>query len=180
MAELEAGEFAVSKQGETMHVIGKVARLNWHCADRGGTLKKWGTLLFSLKLIELNLAKKPRGAPRQRIAPMLRVNAARYFASLVWKTISCQSRNDGNGHTEQLSKHGKQKGRCRRHEDKQCKQSHLGLGERCNVPHDAANRSIRRRKRRNVERPFLGRAGAACRPGHRPIERHACHAARSS
>lgn len=104
MAKLEAGEFAVSKQGETMHVIGKVARLNWHCADRGGTLKKWGgTLLFSLKLIELNLARKPRGAKRQRIAPMLRVNAARYFASLVWKTISCQSRNDGNGHTEQLS-----------------------------------------------------------------------------
>ena len=27
MAKLEAGEFAVSKQGETMHVIGKVARL---------------------------------------------------------------------------------------------------------------------------------------------------------
>lgn len=27
MAELEAGEFAVSKQGETMHVIGKVAVL---------------------------------------------------------------------------------------------------------------------------------------------------------
>ena len=42
MAKLEAGEFAVSKQGETMHVIGKVARLNWHCADRGGTLKTWG------------------------------------------------------------------------------------------------------------------------------------------
>lgn len=42
MAELEAGEFAVSEQGGTMHVIGKVARLNWHCADRGGTLKKWG------------------------------------------------------------------------------------------------------------------------------------------
>lgn len=58
MAELEAGEFAVSKQGETMHVIGKVARLNWHCADRGGTLKKWGyPSFFSLKLIELNLAK---------------------------------------------------------------------------------------------------------------------------
>lgn len=56
-------------------------------------------------------------------------------------------------------KHGKQKGRCRRHEDKQCKQSHLGLGERCNVPHDVANRSIRRRKRRNVEHLFLGRAG---------------------
>lgn len=47
MAKLEAGEFAVSKQGETMHVIGKVARLNWNCADRGGTLKTWGgTLLF--------------------------------------------------------------------------------------------------------------------------------------
>lgn len=51
MAELEAGEFAVSKQGETMHVIGKVARLNWNCADRGGTLKKWGgTLLFFLEV----------------------------------------------------------------------------------------------------------------------------------
>lgn len=91
MAKLEAGEFAVSKQGETMHVIGKVARLNWHCADRGDTLKKWGyPSFFSLKLIELNLARKPRGAPRQRIAPMLRVNAARYFTSLVWKTISRQ------------------------------------------------------------------------------------------
>lgn len=42
MAKFEAGEFVVSKQGETMHVIGKVARLNWHCADRGATLKKWG------------------------------------------------------------------------------------------------------------------------------------------
>ena len=41
MAKFEAGEFVVSKQGETMHVIGKVAHLNWHCADRGGTLKKW-------------------------------------------------------------------------------------------------------------------------------------------
>lgn len=51
MAKLEAGEFAVSKQGETMHVIGKVARLNWHCVDRGGTLKKWGgTLLFFLEV----------------------------------------------------------------------------------------------------------------------------------
>ena len=90
MAKLEADEFAVSKQGETMHVIGKVTRLNWNCADRGGTLKTWGTLLFSLKLIELNLARKSRGAPRQRIVPMLRVNAARYFASLVWKTISRQ------------------------------------------------------------------------------------------
>ena len=36
MAKLEADEFAVSKQGETMHVIGKVERLNWNCADRGG------------------------------------------------------------------------------------------------------------------------------------------------
>ena len=91
MAKLEADEFAVSKQGETMHVIGKVERLNWNCADRGGTLKTWGVpFFFSLKLIELNLARKPRGAPRQRIAPMLRVNAARYFASLVWKTISRQ------------------------------------------------------------------------------------------
>lgn len=103
MAKLEAGEFAVSKQGETMHVIGKVARLNWHSADRGGTLKTWGyPSFFSLKLIELSLARKPRRAKHQRIAPMLRVNAARYFASLVWKTTSCQSRNDGNGHTEQL------------------------------------------------------------------------------
>ena len=42
MAKFEAGEFVDSKQGETMHVIGKVARLNWHCADRGATLKKWG------------------------------------------------------------------------------------------------------------------------------------------
>ena len=42
MAELEAGEFAVSEQGETMHVIGKAAHLSQHCADRGGTLKKWG------------------------------------------------------------------------------------------------------------------------------------------
>ena len=42
MAELEAGEFAVSKQGETMHVIGKAAHLGQHCADRGGILKKWG------------------------------------------------------------------------------------------------------------------------------------------
>lgn len=51
MAELEAGEFAVSKQGETMHVIGKVARLNWNCADRGSTLKKnGGTLLFFLEV----------------------------------------------------------------------------------------------------------------------------------
>lgn len=50
MAELEAGEFAVSKQGETMHVIGKVARLNWHCADRGGTLKKWGYPSFFLEV----------------------------------------------------------------------------------------------------------------------------------
>ena len=33
MAKFEAGEFVVSKQGETMHVIGKVARLNWHCAN---------------------------------------------------------------------------------------------------------------------------------------------------
>lgn len=92
MAKFEAGEFAVSKQGEAMHVIGKVARLNWHCVDRGGTLKKkMGVpFFFSLKLIELNLARKPRGAPRQRIAPMLRVNAARYFTSLVWKTISRQ------------------------------------------------------------------------------------------
>ena len=52
MAELEASEFAVSKQGETMHVIGKVARLNWNCADRGGTLKTWGyPSFFSLRLI---------------------------------------------------------------------------------------------------------------------------------
>lgn len=50
MAKLEAGEFAVSKQGETMHVIGKVARLNWHCADRGDTLKNGGTLLFFLEV----------------------------------------------------------------------------------------------------------------------------------
>ena len=50
MAKLEADEFAVSKQGETMHVIGKVARLNWNCADRGGTLKTWGTLLFFLEV----------------------------------------------------------------------------------------------------------------------------------
>lgn len=42
MAELEAGEFAVSDQGETMHVIGKAAHLGQHRADRGGTLKKWG------------------------------------------------------------------------------------------------------------------------------------------
>lgn len=50
MAKFEAGEFVVSKQGETMHVIGKVARLNWHCADRGGTLKNGGTLLFFLEV----------------------------------------------------------------------------------------------------------------------------------
>ena len=42
MTELEAGEIAVSERGETMHVIGKAARLDQHCADRGGTLKKWG------------------------------------------------------------------------------------------------------------------------------------------
>ena len=51
MAKFEAGEFVVSKQGETMHVIGKVARLNWHCADRGATLKMGGgTLLFFLEV----------------------------------------------------------------------------------------------------------------------------------
>lgn len=46
MAKFEAGEFAVSKQGETMHVIGKVARLNWHCVDRGGYLEKMGVPFF--------------------------------------------------------------------------------------------------------------------------------------
>lgn len=50
MTELEAGELTVSEQGEAMHVIGKALRLGQHCADRGGTLKKWGTLLFSLEV----------------------------------------------------------------------------------------------------------------------------------
>lgn len=65
MTELEAGEIAVSEQGGTMHVIVKAARLGQHCTNRGGTLKKWGVpFFFPLKLIELNLARKPRGAPR--------------------------------------------------------------------------------------------------------------------
>lgn len=104
MAELEAGEFAVSEQGETMHVIGKAARLGQHCADRGGTLKKMGVpFFFPLKLIELNLAMKPQVPSRRRNAPTLRVNTARYLRSSSFgKRFPVKSRNDGNEHTEQL------------------------------------------------------------------------------
>ena len=103
MTELEAVELAVSEQGEAMHVIGKAARLGQHCADRGGTLKKWGyPSFFPLKLIELNSARKPRGAPRQRNAPTLRMNAARYSRAWFGKRFPAKSHNDGNEHTEQL------------------------------------------------------------------------------
>lgn len=47
MVKLEAGEIAVSEQGGTMHVIGKGARLGQRCANRGGTLEKWGYPSFS-------------------------------------------------------------------------------------------------------------------------------------
>ena len=104
MAELEAGEFAVSDQGETMHVIGKAARLGQHRADRGGTLKKWGyPSFFPLKLIELNLAMKPQAPSYRHNAPTLRMNAARSSRSSSFrKRFPAKSRNDGNEHTEQL------------------------------------------------------------------------------
>ena len=104
MAKLEAGEFAVSKQGGTMHVIGKAAHLDQHCADRGGTLRKWGyPSFFPLKLIELNLAIKPQAPPYQHNAPTLRMNAARYSRSSSFgKRFPVKSLNDGNEHTEQL------------------------------------------------------------------------------
>lgn len=43
-----------------------------------------------------------------------------FFRKPIQQTISCQSRNGGNGDTQQLSETRKKKGRCKGNESKQC------------------------------------------------------------